>query len=254
MATFEDELKRIEPAARFITRLVLPGKKIVVRGAEHFFREGPNIIVGNHCGSFKDPAVVYRIVPRPVFFTANQQIFSRDGLDYLVRKHLKRHLKEFGVLLDSVLKPLKFLFVRYASSTVARVGTIPVDLYGHEGKRAAVERFMDYLRAGRALISLHGRGRVMPQHPNPYVYPFGRGTSIVAFNMQDRYGLRVPVTPIALYGTQRPFVIPGKILVNVGPPLYIADYIGGGFDASVARFKDVLEAAVKALFLELIRS
>jgi hypothetical protein len=254
MATFEDEIRRIGPAARLITRLFLPGKKIVVRGQENFVRDGPNIIIGNHCGSFKDPAVVYRIVPRPVFFTANEQIFSREGLDYLFRKHLKRHLKEFGVLLDSVLKPAKYLFVRYASSTTARVGTIPVNLYGQRGKREAIERFQEYLRAGRALISLQGHGRVMPSHPHPYIYPFGRGTSIAAYNVLERFGLRVPVTPIAIYGTQRPFVIPGKILVHVGAPLFISDYLGGGFETSVVRFKDALETTVRALFLELIRS
>ena len=144
-----------------LSRLFLPGKKIVVRGAENFFREGPNIIVGNHCGSFKDVAVVYRIVPRPVFFTANQQIFNRDELDSLVRKHLKRHLKElrrsprFGPQ-----APSNSCSSASSLRTIARVGTIPVDLYDQKENARRSNAVRTIYRTGRALIALQGRGRV----------------------------------------------------------------------------------------------
>jgi 1-acyl-sn-glycerol-3-phosphate acyltransferase len=253
MLSFEEELKRFEPVIRGMVRLALLGKKIIVRGEENFVREGPNIIVGNHCGSFKDVATVLRVIPRPIFFTANKQVFTKEELNFLVKKHLKRHLKNFGALLNFLLIPFKSLFVRYVSSNIAKVGTIPVDLYS-QGKRGAVLRCQEYLAAGRAIIALQGRGRVVPQDPNPYVKTFGRGTSIIAYNMNEQYGIRVPVTPLAIYGTQLPFIIPGKVLVNVGSPMYIADHLVGGFEESVACFKNALEATVLKLFLELIRS
>jgi hypothetical protein len=106
---------------------------------------------------------------------------------------------------------------------------------------------------GRILVSLQGRGRVVPEDPNPYVKSFGRGMSIVAVNMKEQHGLDVPVTPLAIYGTQLPFLIPGKVLVNVGKPLAVAGYLGGGFEDSVERFKAAMEKAVNRLFLELIR-
>lgn len=253
MPTFEDEFRRFFPIARILGRASLLGKKLVVRGADNFVRDGPSIIVGNHCGSFKDVAVIALTAPRPFFFTANKQIFSREELGFLVRKHLKRHLGRSGLLLNFLLNPLYYLFIRFVASNVAKVGTIPVDLYSH-GKRQAVERCQDYLKAGRIIVALQGRGRVVPEDPNPYVKSFGRGMSIVAYNMQEQYGLSVPVTPLAIYGTQLPFLIPGKVLVNVGKPMFIADHLGGGMEASVERFKAAMESAVNQLFLELIRA
>jgi len=54
-------------------------KKISVRGAENFVREGPNIIVGNHVGSYKDVAILFKTVPRPIFFIANKMIFPEKN-------------------------------------------------------------------------------------------------------------------------------------------------------------------------------
>jgi len=251
MPTFEDEFRRAFPIGLLLSRVSLIGKKLLVRGAENFVPKGPSIIVGNHCGSFKDVAVITRIAPRPFFFTANRMIWNQEELAFLVRKHLKRHLGRTGLILHFLLKPLYHVFVRYASALVARIGTIPVDLYNH-GKRPAVESCQDYLRAGRILVALQGRGRVMPDDPNPYVRSFGRGMAIVAANMHERYGIQVPVVPLAIYGSQLPMFVPGKVLVNVGKPLFIADYLGSGFEESAERFKSAMESAVNRLFLELI--
>jgi 1-acyl-sn-glycerol-3-phosphate acyltransferase len=253
MPTFEDEFRRFFPIARSLGRISLLGKKLIVRGTDNFIREGPSIIVGNHCGSFKDVAVIALTAPRPFFFTANKQIFDRQEFSFLVRKHLKRHLGRFGLLLHFLLNPFYALFIQFISSNIAKVGTIPVDLYNH-GKRQAVERCQDYLKTGRILVALQGRGRVVPEDPNPYVKSFGRGMSIVAYSMQEQFGMRVPVIPLAIFGTQLPFLIPGKVLVNVGKPMFIADYLGGGFEAAVERFKAATETAVNKLFLELIRA
>ena len=67
MATFEEEFKRQEPVFRRLSNFALLGKKTVVKGEENFVEGGPNIIVGNHIGSFKDVATIYQIVPRPFF-------------------------------------------------------------------------------------------------------------------------------------------------------------------------------------------
>jgi 1-acyl-sn-glycerol-3-phosphate acyltransferase len=114
--------------------------------------------------------------------------------------------------------------------------------------------YREYLREGAAVVSLQGRGRVMLSDPNPYVRPFGRGVSIVACGLAAEDGLAVPVTPVAIYGAQRPWISPGRILVSAGPPLYARDYLDGDFDASVLRFKTALENAVQGLFFDLIRS
>lgn len=252
MASFEEEFRRFQPVIRWLSFLSLLGKRIEVKHDDNFVRKGPNIIVGNHSGSFKDVAIILRIVPRPVFFTANQMIFSKEEFDFLIRKHLRRHLKDFGLVINSALKPLKYLFVRYVSSNIARVGTIPVDLYST--KRDAFRRCQEYLQKGRAIITLQGRGRVFPRAVHPYISPFRRGASVLAYLLYQENGISVPVTPLAMFGTHIPFLIPGKIRVNVGQPMYIADYLGNEVEETVGHFRDALEARVKALFLELLRA
>lgn len=252
MATFEEEYKRIEPTVRRWVSFSLLGKRIEVRRKENFIRQGPNIIVGNHCGAFKDVAVILRVVPRLVFFTANKDIFTREEFDRLIRKHLKRHLKDFGPVVNSLIKPLKYWFVRFISTNIGKVGTIPVDLLS--SKREARRLSQEYLKKGRAVIALQGRGRVQPQNPHPYVSPFRPGTSIMAYNLLQENNISVPVTPLAMYGTQTPWLIPAKILVNVGEPMYIADHLGRGHDESIENFRGALERRVKALFLDLIKA
>ena len=251
MVTFEEELKRLMPTVIRLCNFALLGKRIEVRGKENFVKNGPNLIVGNHIGSYKDIAILFKIVPRPIFFIANKMIFSKEEFNFLIRKHLKRHLKEFGLLLNLALNPLKSILVNYISNNIAKAGTIPVDIY--EGRKVAREKFQDYLQNGRAIIALQGRGRVMKKDPHPYVSSFKRGYSIIAYNMYKNAGISVPVTPIAFFGTQIPFMIPAKIRVNVGPPMYIADYIEGGFKETIERFRNALEEKVKSLFLELLR-
>ena len=250
MASYEEELRNFMPVVKRLNHLALFGKKVVVSKEENFVKEGPNIIVGNHIGSFKDVAVLLKVVPRPIFFTANRMIFNKEEFNFLIHKHLRRHLKDFAFLVETMLKPLKYLFVRFVSTNIARVGSIPVDLYS--GKRETIEICQDYLRKGRAIIALQGRGRVHPRATHPYVSSFRRGLSIMAYNLYQE-GISVAVTPLAFYGTQRPFLIPGSIKVNVGEPMYIGDYLGGEFTESVERFRKAVELRVKKLFLELIR-
>ena len=64
----------------------------------------------------------------------------------------------------------------------------------------------------------------------------------------------VPVTPLAIFGAQKPFLTPGKVKVNVGKPMKILDYFEGGFNHTVDRFKTALESRVKSLLIEMIRS
>lgn len=252
MEEFEKAFNRLEPRLQHWLSFLLFGKKIEVRGAQNFVKEGPNIIIGNHCGAAKDVAVVLRIRPRMLYFTANKMIFSREGMDGLVQKHLRRHFKDFGLMLHSMLRPLRVRLIDFVSGNITRVGTIPVALAA--SKRAAMEFCEEYLKKGRAIVALQGRGRVHPDAPHPYVSVFRRGVAILAYVLYKEHGIVVPVTPLAMFGTHKPWVTPGTIKVNVGEPMNILPYVADNFGASVEAFRSALEARVKALFLELIRT
>jgi 1-acyl-sn-glycerol-3-phosphate acyltransferase len=252
MANFEEELKKLEAVIKSLSNFALFGKKIEVSGEENFVKEGPNIIIGNHIGSFKDVAILFKIVPRPIFFTANKMIFNKEEFNFLVRKHLHRHMKKFGLFLNVLLTPIKSLFVQYISSNIAKVGTIPVDMYGR--KAEAIDQCVEFLKKGRAIITLQGRGRIDDKDPNPYIKRFRRGASIMAFQLYERERISVPVTPLAFYGTHLPFPIPAKIKVHVGRPMYIRDYLKGEATETIERFRDALEARVNSLFFESLRA
>jgi 1-acyl-sn-glycerol-3-phosphate acyltransferase len=251
MATYEEEYRRIEKSVLRISRLLIFPKKIELRGAENFVREGPNIVTGNHIGSYKDVAVLLLTKPKMLYFTANKMIFDRAEADELVSRHLHRHMGNIGDFVHLILKPFYSYMVDFVSGHIAKIGTIPVDMYGK--KSAAILTCQSYLKNDKTVIALQGRGRVLPADPNPYVKTFRRGVPIMAYNLYRQEGLSVPVTPLSIFGSHIMWGVPGRIRVNVGPPMYIKDYWNGAESAIVERFRSALEKTVSRLFLDSLK-
>ncbi len=248
MGTYEEEFEGIRRFLDAATRLFLFPKKVDLRGGGNFVLEGPNVIIGNHCGSYQDVSILLRNVPRMIYFTANQMIFTREGASELVLRHLHRHMGRFGGFVHVILRPFYNFMVDYISNHVAAIGTIPVDMYG--SKRESVLKCQDYLRKGRAVIALQGRGRVHPKDPNPYVKEFRRGVSIMAYNLFKEDGVSVPVTPMSLFGTHIMWGVPATIKVNVGRPLFVKDYWTGEEVSTVEAFRAALQRTVAGLLRE----
>jgi 1-acyl-sn-glycerol-3-phosphate acyltransferase len=251
MEQYEAEFKRIEKVVLSLSRLMIFPKKIELRGAENFVREGPNVITGNHIGSYKDVAILLLTKPRMIYFTANKMIFNKEEASDLVLRHLHRHMGNLGGFIHIILNPFYSFMVDFVSGHIARVGSIPVDMYGR--KSAAILKCQEYLRKGRAVIFLQGRGRVHPKDPNPYVKTFRRGVAIMAYNLFNTDGLTVPVTPFSIFGTHTLWGVPGRIRVNIGAPMYIQDYWGRGEHETVGKFRTALENRVSALLLESLK-
>jgi hypothetical protein len=183
-----------------------------------------------------------------IYFTANQMIFTRDGASELVLRHLHRHMGKIGGFVHVLLNPFYTFMVRFVSGHIARIGTVPVDMYG--SKRESVLKCQDYLSKGRAIITLQGRGRVHPKDPNPYVREFRRGVSIMAYNLYKQSGLAVPVTPLSLFGTHIMWGVPATIKVNVGRPLFVKDYWTGEEVSTIEAFRAALQRTVTGLLRE----
>jgi 1-acyl-sn-glycerol-3-phosphate acyltransferase len=251
MASAESELKKIRPKIEKLCDFLLLGKTVEIKGENNIVQEGPNIIVGNHCGTFKDGAIIWKIMPRPIFFTANRKIFNKDELTALVKEHFQVHLKSFGYFLNLALHPITSRLINFVSAAQAKAGTIPVDLTRQ--KKLAIEKCQEYLKKGRAIIALQGNGKIAKNDPNPYVSPFRKGPSILSYNLYTQEDIPVAVTPVALFGTQTPVFIPSKIKVNIGEPMYISEYLADDFATSVEKFRAAMERRVKDLFMDLIK-
>ncbi|MFC2163425.1 lysophospholipid acyltransferase family protein [Acidobacteriota bacterium] len=252
MANLELEFQKTRPVLDRWSYFALLGKKIFAEGTENFVKQGPTIIVGNHIGTFKDAATIYKIVPRSFIFTANKMIMDKNELDFLIRKHLKRHFNEVGLLLNTIMKPLKVPFINFVTRTAKRIGAVPVDLYS--SKRDAILKCQEGVKAGRALITLHGRGRVMKNDPNPYVSPIRRGVAIISYNLYKNEGLKIPITPLVMFGTHLPLFFPAQIKVKVGEPMYVTDYLGESFEETVEQFRAAIQAKVNSLFFQIIKT
>jgi len=248
MEIYEQEYKKIEKFVLRIARLLLLPKKIDLRGAGNFLHEGPSIITGNHIGSYKDVAVLLLVKPRMIYFMGNKMIFDRAEASELVLRHLHRHLGKFGGFVHLLLNPFYSYMIQFVSGHVTKVGTIPVDMYGKQGD--PIVRCQDYLKKGRAIIALQGRGRVHPKDPNPYIKPFRRGVPVMAYNLYRHEKLSVPVTPFSLFGTHVLWGVPQRIRVNVGAPMFIRDFWGGSEAEIVERFRVALEHTVTRLLVQ----
>lgn len=249
--SFEEELQSFQGIIQRLSSLALTSKKLIVKGAENFVPKGPNIIVGNHVGSYKDVAVLFKVIPRPIFFTANKMIFNRQEFSFLVKKHLYRNMKDAGLFLHFLLAPFFSSIVRYVSTNIAKIGTIPVDLY--TGRAEAVKKCQNYLKQGRAIIALQGRGHFNDSDRNPYIPRFRHGAAVMAYNLYQESRLDVPVTPMAIFGTHIPLGVPGKIWVNVGQPMFISHYFSDKGSEMVDKFRQAMEKRVNELFFEILR-
>lgn len=250
--SFEEELVVFNHIIQTLSSLALAPKKLIVKDGDNFVLKGPNIIVGNHVGSYKDVAVLFKTVPRPIFFTANKMIFNREEFSFLVKKHLHRTMKDAGLFLHFLLAPFFSAVVRYISTNIAKIGTIPVDLY--TGRAEAVKKCQDYLRHGRAIIALQGHGHFNDNDRNPYVPRFRHGAAVMAYNLYRDSGLDVPVTPMAIFGSHLPLGVPGKIWVEVGQPMFISSYSSDKGSETVDNFRRAMEKRVNELFQEILRS
>jgi 1-acyl-sn-glycerol-3-phosphate acyltransferase len=252
MDEFDRSYDGLLPIIRGICRGLLLTKRIVVHGQENFVRSGRNIIIANHVGSYKDVAVLFRVVPRRIFFMANVRLFSRASFQTLIRAHLLRHMNSFGTALDLALTPIKCWFVPTIADNIARIGTIPVDL---ERRRSAALRLCrDYLLKDRAVVSLQGMGFVSEDDGHPYVPAFRSGPAVLAHRLRKQHGLDVPVTPIALCGAHWAWPVPSTIHVSIGEPMFISEDLRGGRGDPIRRFRNRLETRVKILFRDALRA
>ncbi len=247
MDTKEKELERFKPVIKVLTMVSLLGKKIAVKGKENLVKTGPNIIVANHIGSFKDVAVLFKIIPRPIFFSANKMLFTKEGLNFLIKKYTQINFGKLGAIFYAACFPSRELLVKFVTNNISKTGTIPVDLYSSRTNRNKLlfKKWKEYLLNDKVVVVLQGRGTPTStiKRNNYYMYPFKKGFAVIASLLHEKE-TSVPITPIAITGAQKAWGIPGKIKVNIGRPVYPKDN-------NIKKLKTIIETKVKNLLIEI---
>jgi len=182
--------------------LRLTGIRVRVEGTEHI-PPRPCIFVSNHVSNL-DPVAEVPFIPRRVAILAKKQVFRI---------------------------PILATGMRFCQ-------IIPVDREDKEAAAAAVDKAIEYLRAGASFL-VYPEGT---RSPDGRLRAFKSGTFVMAIQS------RVPVVPISLIGTSRLmrkgewFIRPGEVTVRFGPSVDAAEY---GMEQ-----RDSLRQRVRALVAE----
>ncbi len=183
-----------------------------ITGLEHIPSSGGAILASNHL-SIVDSIFLPFMVSRPVTFAAKSEYFTGKGL------------------LD-----------RVAGAYLRATGQLPVDRDVARAAQDMLDSALGLLRGGD-LFGIYPEGT---RSPDGRLYRGRTGVAWLALNA------RVPVIPVAMFGTDR-VLAPGrrvprphKIRIKIGEPLTFEDYKSAGARDRRAVTDEVMNA-IKAL-------
>jgi 1-acyl-sn-glycerol-3-phosphate acyltransferase len=172
-----------------------------IEGLEHIPPDGGAVLASNHL-AVADSFFLPLMVPRRVTFLAKREYFTDTGL--------KGRLK-------------KMFF--------AGVGQVPIDRSSAAAAQAALDTGVRLLRNG-SLLGIYPEGT---RSPDGRLYKGKTGLARMALQA------RVPVIPVAMFGTDKANPIGSKmwrpypIRIRIGPPLDFSRYEGLSGDRFVER-------------------
>ncbi|HJX05889.1 MAG TPA: hypothetical protein VJ461_04200 [Candidatus Nanoarchaeia archaeon] len=249
----EESKKLYNKVARHLAGLFTLDNRFEFKGLENRFK-GRKIIVAPHGGIQKDiAATIITYHDEQLFYVANEKIFSEQGLDYLVKKNLRKWFGFLGPWKENfiiALTPMRYAFVKYISSRIKEVGMIPVSIEGKSNGGDYKKLAEQYLLEDRPLVFHQQNREHTPSKYHPELEEFKMGASKLAYDMLTKYRVDVPLVPISIKGSRGLFVPFRKIKVNIGKPLYISDPKYTGSKNAVVAMKEDLEQTVAKLYDE----
>jgi hypothetical protein len=191
-----------------------------------------------------------------LFYGARSEMFDKEKFYALIKKHLKRHLKEFSHLVrDSQIRR----FADYTESNLPKIGTIPLDVNGGSNRQALriMEQYLSEYHRKVVLFQVD----IQPKKGYKYNLFHGAkpGAAILASRVYEKYGMDVPVVPVGIYGSKG--LIPldymithlarKPIKIRVGQPLYITSFLEQ--ENPIQSMTAALEESIWGLLLETLK-
>ncbi len=256
----EKARKLYDKRARPLAGLTVVGNGLSWNGLKNKVEKGPNLIVANHPGIYKDIGLLIALYQRQLFFLANKEIFTKKDFDKLIRNSVnmicKKNFPSFGLSIGNNFNffssALRLGIVKYVSSRIADVGSIPVSINGKNSNSGYKQIVEKYLLNNLAVVVMQPNKDENVSRYDKYnkeIKEFRYGASKIAYNMKTKYDLDIPVTPISIKGTSGFFFEPlGRIKVNIGEPIYISEKKYWEKANPVKNFKEGLEQIVVELY------
>ena len=197
-------------------------RTIDVQGLDRLPAQGPVLLVANHPNTLIDPAILVRVLPRPIAFGAKHTLFS-----------------------NALLRPILEAF---GAIPLVRASDDPKNM----GKNLeAFDRYHDLLQSDRvAAIFPEGRS-----HDEPQIAPMKTGAARIALRAEASrdFELGLTILPVGLqFHPRRSFR--AEALVRIGEPVRAKDLAGLHARApreAVRELTDRIGVAIKGLALHL---
>ena len=230
-------------------------------------RDKPAIIAPNHVGSSKDVIPLARLFLEKeiqLFYGARSEMFDKEAFYTMVRKHLKKHLREFSSLVrNSHIRR----FAAFTESTLPKIGTIPLDVNGGSNREALriMEQYLGEYKRKLVLFQIKKKSKndseeESEKNVKTYFFHGAKpGAAVLASRVYNNYGIDIPVVPVGIYGSRG--LIPldymmtrlarKPIQIKIGAPIYITSFLDQ--ENPVGAMTQALEINIWGLLKDLVR-
>ncbi len=250
-------------AKRILKPIFIPFNRYVsYLGRENIIKEGPNLIIANHPGVGRDIAGILTAYDRQLYFlTAHYMFDTKESLGYIK--------SALGQILYPIMYPVAFIFAKYLSKKLKQHEMIPINKSYQGDKiefikniRQSINKVKEYLLQDRAVVIFQipldilktlGQKEIrFNKHSeyHPYIPKFHSTVGKIVYELYQEHGLKVPVSPISIYGAEglNPFK---RMVLNFGKPMNIASCLDNNIVGNpINNFTRCLEKKVADLLID----
>ena len=252
-----------DKAKRILKPIFIPFNRYVSYiGRENIVKEGPNLIIANHPGIGRDIAGIISANDRQLYFlTAHYMFDIKESLEYMK--------STLGRILYPLIYPFARIFAKYLSRKLKSHEMIPINKSYQGDKiefikniRQSIDLVKEYLLKDRAVVvfQIHldvlktiGHQEIkFKKHSeyHPYIPKFHPTVGKIVYELYQEHGLKVPVSPISIYGAEglNPFK---RMVLNFGKPTDITSCIDNSTVGNpISNFTRCLEKQIADLLIE----
>ncbi len=254
---------RYDKAKRILKPIFIPFNKYVSYiGRENIVKVGPNLIIANHPGIGRDIAAILTSNDRQLYFLTAHYMFNKKEILNYIKSAL-------GPIMYPLMYPFAFTFAKYLSGKLNEFEMIPINKSYQGDKikfanniRQSIDKVKEYLLKERAVVIFqipldilktigHRETRFKENSEyHSYIPKFHPTVGKIVYELYKEHGLKVPVSPISIYGAEglNPFK---RIVLNIGKPTDITSCIDNNTVGNlINNFTKSLEKKVADLLIE----